>query len=104
MVPGTFAPLSAALCLVISTVFMHVQKPMVAYLMLRQFPAITHRHCPSVHVRLRKTTGHTTQDTSTEVVRAEALGIVLGLRGDEDEHGAFGGGLDPGPGNETLVD
>jgi hypothetical protein len=55
-------------------------------------------------VGLRKTTGHTTRDTSDEVRRAERLGVVLGLGRDEEEDGTLGGGFDPGPRNETLVD
>jgi hypothetical protein len=55
-------------------------------------------------VGLRKTTGHTTRDTSEEVRRTERLGVVLGLGCDEEEDGTLGGGLDPGPRDKTLVD
>jgi len=29
--------------------------------------------------------------------------MVFGFGSDEEEDGAFGGGFDPGPGNEALV-
>ena len=62
--------------------------------------------CAEAHRRvgLRQTTCHATNNARTEVVGAEAAGVVLGLGGDEQEDGALGGGFDPGPGNETLVD
>lgn len=59
---------------------------------------------PHGSVGLRKTTGHTTRDTSKEVGRAERLGVVLGLGRDEEEDSTLGGGFDPGPRNEALVD
>lgn len=62
--------------------------------------------CAEAHGRvgLRQTTGHATNNTRTEVVGAEAAGVVLGLGSDEQEDGALGGGFNPGPGNKTLVD
>lgn len=69
-------------------------------------------HFHSLHARaethgsigLSKTTSHTPQDTSREVVRAKGLGVVFGLGGHEQEDSALGGGFDPGPWDETLVD
>lgn len=55
-------------------------------------------------VGLRQAARHAADDAAAEVVRAEALGVVLGLGGDEEEDGALGGGFDPGPGDEALVD
>lgn len=55
-------------------------------------------------IGLRKTTCHSTRDTGKKVGSAERLGVVFGFRGDEEEDGSFGGGFDPGPRNETLVD
>lgn len=55
-------------------------------------------------VRLRETTGHAADDATAEVVGAEALCVELGFGSDEEEDGALGGGFDPGPGDETLVD
>jgi hypothetical protein len=55
-------------------------------------------------VGLGKTTDHTARDTRDEVVGAEGLGVELGLGGDEEEDSTLGGGFNPGPGNETLVD
>lgn len=62
--------------------------------------------CAETHgcVSLRQTTSHATNNARAEVVGAEGLGVVLGLGSDEEEDGALGGGFDPGPGNETLVD
>jgi hypothetical protein len=53
---------------------------------------------------LRKTANHAARDTRHEVVRAGGLGVVFGFRSDEEEDGALGGGFDPGPWDETLVD
>lgn len=55
-------------------------------------------------VGLRQTTGHTTRNARREVTSAKGLGVVLGLRGDEEEDGALGGGFDPCPWDQTLVD
>ena len=55
-------------------------------------------------IGLRNTTGHTTDDATTKFRRAEATGVVLGLRSDEEKNGALGGGFDPSPGDQTLVD
>jgi hypothetical protein len=46
----------------------------------------------------------TTADAGREVGRAEGAGVVFSFGGDEEEDGAFGGGFNPGPGDETLVD
>jgi hypothetical protein len=46
----------------------------------------------------------TTTDAGCEVGRAEGAGVVFSFGGDEEEDGAFGGGFNPGPGDETLVD
>lgn len=54
-------------------------------------------------VSLRKTTGHTTYDTGSEVPCAEGLGSIFGFRGDEKQDGTFRRGFDPGPRNETLI-
>lgn len=55
-------------------------------------------------VGLRQTARHAAQDAGAEVVGAEGFGVEFGLGGDEEEHGALGGGFDPGPGDEALVD
>lgn len=55
-------------------------------------------------VRLRETTRHATADSRDEVGGAEGFGVEFGFGGYEEEDGAFGGGFDPGPGDETLVD
>jgi hypothetical protein len=51
---------------------------------------------------------HSTQDTTADAGRevrgAERAGVVFSFGGDEEEDCAFGGGFDPGPGDETLVD
>ncbi len=54
-------------------------------------------------VGLRKAAGHAARDAGGEVAGAEGLGVVFGFGGDEEEDGAFGGGFDPGPGDEALV-
>jgi hypothetical protein len=55
-------------------------------------------------IGLGDTTGHTTNDATTELGGAKAASIELGLGGDEEQDRALGGGFNPGPGNETLVD
>lgn len=55
-------------------------------------------------IGLRHTTRHATRDAAKELGRAGSAGIVLGLGGNEEEHGALGGSLDPSPGNQTLVE
>jgi hypothetical protein len=55
-------------------------------------------------ISLRESTDHAARDTRDEVVRAGGLGVVFGFRSDEEEDGALGGGFDPGPWDETLVD
>lgn len=54
-------------------------------------------------VGLGDTTSHTTGNTTDEVVRTQGAGLVFGFGGDEEEHGALGGGLNPGPRNESLI-
>lgn len=55
-------------------------------------------------VSLSNTTGNTTDDTATKLAEAAGASIVLGLGGDEEENGALGGGFNPSPGDEALVD
>lgn len=55
-------------------------------------------------IGLREASNHTARDTGDEVGGTEGLGIELGLGRNEEEDGSFGGGFDPGPGNETLVE
>lgn len=55
-------------------------------------------------VGLGDTSGDTTGDTSEELAGAGVASVVLGLGCDEEEDGALGGGFNPSPGNETLVD
>ena len=55
-------------------------------------------------VRLRNTACHAANDATAEVAGAQGAGIPLSLGGDEEEDGALGGSLDPGPWNKTLVD
>ena len=57
-------------------------------------------HC---RVGLRNAASHAAADSADKVTGAKGFGIVFGFRGDEEENGAFGGGFDPGPGDETLV-
>ena len=58
-------------------------------------------HCG---VGLREAADHAARDTGDEVVGTEGLCVEFGFRGNEEKDGAFGGGFDPGPGDETLVD
>lgn len=55
-------------------------------------------------IGLRDAAGDTTEDATAELVSTGGAGVVLGLGGDEEEDGALGGGLDPGPGDKSLVD
>ena len=55
-------------------------------------------------VSLSRTTRDTPDHASAKLRRTGDTGIVLGFRGDEEQHGSFGRGFDPGPGDETLVD
>lgn len=55
-------------------------------------------------VGLGHTARHTARDAADELGGACVARVELGLRGHEEEHGTLGGGLDPGPGNQTLVD
>lgn len=55
-------------------------------------------------VGLRDAAGDAAADAGGEVAGAEGAGVVFGFRGDEEEDRAFGGGFDPGPGDEALVD
>jgi hypothetical protein len=54
-------------------------------------------------VGLGDTTRHTAGNAGDEVGGAGGLGVVLGFGGDEEEDGALGRGLNPGPRNEALV-
>lgn len=54
-------------------------------------------------VRLSHAAGHATGDAADEIGGAEGFCVVFGFGGDEEEDGAFAGGFDPCPGNETLV-
>jgi hypothetical protein len=54
-------------------------------------------------IGLSDTTSHTTADTTDEVIGTKALSVVFGLGGDEEEDRALGGGLNPGPRNESLI-
>lgn len=55
-------------------------------------------------IGLRHTTRHAARDAAQELGRASGAGVVFGLRGDEEEHSALCGGLDPSPGDQTLVE
>lgn len=55
-------------------------------------------------ISLGNTTGDTTNDTTTKFGSASVAGVELGLGGDEKEDGALGGGFNPSPRDETLVD
>jgi hypothetical protein len=52
---------------------------------------------------LGKTTCHTTAYTGYEGGGAEVAGVVFGFGCDEEEDSSFGGGFNPGPRDETLV-
>jgi len=54
-------------------------------------------------IGLGDTASHTTADTTDEVIGAKAPSVVFGLGGDKEEDGALGGGLNPGPRNESLI-
>lgn len=64
------------------------------------FHAGAEAHCG---IGLGDAAGHAAADSSEEVVGAEGFGVVFCLGRYEEEDGAFGGSLNPGPGNETLV-
>lgn len=55
-------------------------------------------------VSLGNTTSDTTEDAATKVGGTSATSVEFGLGCDEEENGALGGGFDPGPGDEALVD
>lgn len=55
-------------------------------------------------IGLGNTTGDTTDDTTAKLGGTSVACIVLGLGGDEEKDGALGGGFNPGPGDEALVD
>lgn len=55
-------------------------------------------------ISLGDTTGDTTQDTTTELGGTSSAGIVFSLGRNKEKDGALGGGFDPGPGDEALVD
>lgn len=67
---------------------------------LHRLHAGAEAHCG---VGLRDAAGHAAGDAGDEVGRAERARVVFGFGGDKEEHGAFGAGFDPGPGNEALV-
>lgn len=55
-------------------------------------------------VGLGDTTRHAADDAATELGGAKGAGIVFSLGSDEEEDSALGGGFDPSPGDEALVD
>lgn len=55
-------------------------------------------------VGLGDTTRHAADDAATKLGGAKGAGVVLGLGCDKEEDSALGGGFDPGPGDEALVD
>ena len=55
-------------------------------------------------VGLGDAAGDAADDAAAELGGAGDAGVVLGLGGDEEQDGALGGGLDPGPGDEALVE
>lgn len=54
-------------------------------------------------IGLGDTTGHAAGYATNEVIRAKGFSVVFCFGGNEEEDGAFGGGLDPGPWDEALV-
>lgn len=46
---------------------------------------------------------HTSGDSRDEIRRAQHLGAVFRFRCDKQQNRSFGGGLNPGPRNETLI-
>ena len=64
------------------------------------FHAGAEAHCG---IGLGDAAGHAAGDAAEEVGGAEGFGVVFCFGGDEEEDGAFGGGFDPGPGDEALV-
>lgn len=54
-------------------------------------------------VCLGNTSGHAAGDTADEIIGSEGFGVKFSFGGYEEKNGAFCGGFDPGPGNETLV-
>lgn len=58
---------------------------------------------PHGGIRLGHTTGHTAGNTRQEVRSAKHLGTVFRLRRNEEKDSTFGGSLNPGPRNETLI-
>lgn len=55
-------------------------------------------------VGLGDTTGDATDDATAKLGGAVAAGVEFGLGGNEEEDGTLGGGFNPGPGDEALVD
>ena len=55
-------------------------------------------------VGLSHTTSDTTDDATSEVIGAGGTSMILGLGSDEEEDSTLGGSLDPGPGDEALVE
>lgn len=54
-------------------------------------------------VCLSNTTRHATGDATSELRRAVRAGVVFGFRRYEEQNGSLGRGLNPGPGDESLV-
>ena len=90
-VPGGLTPASATLCRVISAVFIVVQKPRPRSIARRTYPD-AHRR-----VGLRDTAAHATEQArrAGRDASVDAEGLDLG-RG-EQQDGALGARLDPGP-------
>jgi len=53
---------------------------------------------------LGETADHAAADAADEGRGAGGAGVVFCFRGDEEEDGALGGSLNPGPRDQTLVD
>jgi len=65
------------------------------------FHACAETHCS---VGLGNTTNHASANATDEVRCAEGFGVVFCFGSDEEKNGSFGGGFDPGPRNQSLVD
>lgn len=55
-------------------------------------------------IGLGDTAGDAAKNATAKLRSTHVASVVLGFGGDEEQHRALGGSLDPGPGNETLVD
>ena len=62
--------------------------------------ARTEAHCG---ISLGQAAGHTAGDAGCKRREAGGFGVVFGFRGDEEEDGTFGGGFNPGPRDEPLI-